>query len=420
MHPFHPRGLQRRNTVWCTAVSAFIALGVLACDEEEALTAPPHIEAQAVAITPTSIPDATAMGTIPLPVNQTFNGAGLAFGITQNGAGPSGLFRINNATNTAVALLGQTSGRGIAVRGLATNPAGRAGVFENTSFTGNGEALFAKSNTNGAALHAVANGFGMAGKFEGVRNSGSNTLYVSALGTGNAISAVHTGLGQAGSFVNTNTANEVPAIYVETKGTGPAARFYTRPNNGYSAVEAITEGSGWAGTFNGSANNSNGVFIHTFGPIGLQVAAGRSVFKGDVTIEGTLSKPAGSFRIDHPLDPEHKYLSHSFVESPDMLNVYDGTTMLDGRGEAVVMLPNYFEALNRDFRYQLTAVGVPGPNLHVSQEIRNNRFVIAGGVPGAKVSWLVTGVRQDAYAEAHRIQVETDKPAAERAVALAH
>jgi hypothetical protein len=32
----------------------------------------------------------------------------------------------------------------------------------------------------------------------------------------------------------------------------------------------------------------------------------------------------------------------------------------------------------------------------------------------------VTGVRQDTYAEAHRIQVETDKPAAARGVALAH
>ena len=31
-----------------------------------------------------------------------------------------------------------------------------------------------------------------------------------------------------------------------------------------------------------------------------------------------------------------------------------------------------------------------------------------------KVSWQVTGVRQDAYAKAHPLQVEQDKPAAER------
>jgi hypothetical protein len=97
-----------------------------------------------------------------------------------------------------------------------------------------------------------------------------------------------------------------------------------------------------------------------------------------------------------------------------MLDMYNGNATLDGRGEAVIMLPGYFEALNRDFRYQLTALGAPGPALYIAEEIRGNRFVIAGGTPGARVSWQVTGVRQDAYAEAHRIQVEQDKPAAEQ------
>jgi len=31
-----------------------------------------------------------------------------------------------------------------------------------------------------------------------------------------------------------------------------------------------------------------------------------------------------------------------------------------------------------------------------------------------KVSWQVTGIRQDAYANAHRIKVEEDKPEKER------
>ncbi len=67
-----------------------------------------------------------------------------------------------------------------------------------------------------------------------------------------------------------------------------------------------------------------------------------------------------------------------------MLNVYNGNATLDGRGEAVVMLPAYFEALNKDFRYQLTPLGAPGPNLYIAQEIRGNRFVITGRVPGAR------------------------------------
>ena len=137
-------------------------------------------------------------------------------------------------------------------------------------------------------------------------------------------------------------------------------------------------------------------------------------FAGDVAISGTLIKGGGSFKIDHPLDPTNRYLSHSFVESPDMMNVYNGNATLDSTGEAWVALPEWFEALNRDFRYQLTAIGAPGPNLYVATKVSGNRFKIAGGTPGGEVSWQVTGVRQDAWANAHRIAVEEKKPEAER------
>src|SRR4029453_13052647 len=106
------------------------------------------------------------------------------------------------------------------------------------------------------------------------------------------------------------------------------------------------------------------------------------LFEGNVSVLGTLSKSAGSFKIDHPLDPAHKYLSHSFVESPDMMNVYNGNLVLDADGEAEVVLPDWFEALNRDFRYQLTAIGQPGPGLHVAGKVKANRFRIGGGSPG--------------------------------------
>jgi hypothetical protein len=135
-------------------------------------------------------------------------------------------------------------------------------------------------------------------------------------------------------------------------------------------------------------------------------------------VNGTLSKAGGTFKIDHPLDPENKYLYHSFVESPDMMNVYNGNATLDANGEAWVDLPAYFEALNRDFRYQLTAIGGPGPNLYIAQEVQGNRFQIAGGAPGLRVSWQVTGIRQDAYANANPIVVEVEKPAEERGTYL--
>ena len=136
-------------------------------------------------------------------------------------------------------------------------------------------------------------------------------------------------------------------------------------------------------------------------------------FQGDTHVTGTLSKGGGSFKIDHPLDPENKYLQHSFVESPDMMNVYNGNVVLDVNGEAIVNMPDYFEVLNKDFRYQLTAIGAPGPNLYIAEKISSNQFSIAGGDPYSEVSWQVTGVRQDKWAEKNRIQVELDKPAKE-------
>ncbi len=136
--------------------------------------------------------------------------------------------------------------------------------------------------------------------------------------------------------------------------------------------------------------------------------------RGNLYVSGSVSKSGGSFKIDHPLDPANKYLQHSFVESPDMMNVYNGNVVLDGKGEARIILPDYFEALNRDFRYQLTAIGAPAPDLYIAREISGNRFTIAGGKSGMKVSWQVTGVRKDVWAETNRIKVEVEKEGAER------
>ena len=101
-----------------------------------------------------------------------------------------------------------------------------------------------------------------------------------------------------------------------------------------------------------------------------------------------------------------------------MMNVYCGMEVLDRRGEAEVDLPDWFEALNADFRYQLTCIGQFAP-VFISREIIHNKFVIAGGTPGLKVCWQVTGVRRDTYAEQHRLPVEMSKDTSMEAVPLA-
>ncbi len=140
-------------------------------------------------------------------------------------------------------------------------------------------------------------------------------------------------------------------------------------------------------------------------------------FSGNVNVVGTLSKSAGSFKIDHPTDPTNKYLYHSFVESPDMMNVYNGNITTDADGNAIVELPDYFDALNKDFRYQLTVIGDFAQAI-IGEEISDNQFTIRTDKPSVKVSWQVTGVRKDAFAEANRIQVEVEKPAIEKGLYL--
>jgi hypothetical protein len=179
---------------------------------------------------------------------------------------------------------------------------------------------------------------------------------------------------------------------------------YTNVDGGVGVWGSAASGLGVRGT----TSTGTAVTGQSFGA-GL---AGN--FIGNVTVSGTLSKGGGAFQIDHPLDPANKYLLHSFVESPDMMNVYNGNVVLDAQGEATVTLPDWFEALNRDFRYQLTAIGAPGPNLYVARKISDNQFKIAGGTAGAEVSWQVTGIRQDAWANANRIPVEKDKAESER------
>jgi hypothetical protein len=156
-----------------------------------------------------------------------------------------------------------------------------------------------------------------------------------------------------------------------------------------------------------------GIGVWAQGGSGIRGDGLAGKFVGNVDVTGTLSKGAGSFKIDHPLDPENKYLYHSFVESPEMMNIYNGNVTTDENGDATVTLPEWFESLNKDFRYQLTVIGQFAQAI-VASEVIDHHFAIKTSAANVKVSWQVTGVRQDAYAKAHRIKVEEDKPERER------
>lgn len=222
----------------------------------------------------------------------------------------------------------------------------------------------------------------------------------------------------------TVTGAEIFGLYRNTTGyggmyvqTAPGGR----PFYGYSASVGANAFHYYDGAGEDWRLNVNGNQMITAGtdyipPNGIAVT--RVVLSADLVavsanlhVSGSLSKAAGSFRIDHPLDPQNKWLYHSFVESPDMKNIYDGVVRTDERGLAAVTLPPYFDALNRDFRYQLTVIDSSDDFVlaKVAREIEGNAFVIRTSAPNTKVSWQVTGIRDDAYARANPIVVEVSK-----------
>ncbi|MGH9440841.1 MAG: hypothetical protein ACRD16_01050, partial [Thermoanaerobaculia bacterium] len=168
----------------------------------------------------------------------------------------------------------------------------------------------------------------------------------------------------------------------------------------------------------GLATTAGDERIGVYGSALGSAASAAARFDGNIEINGTVHTSAAVVRFDDPLDPENKYISHSVVESPDRMNIYNGMVRLDSKGEATVAMPEWFEAVNEEFRYQLTAVGGPGRDLYVADEVQNNQFRIAGGTPGLKVSWQVTGIRHDAYAARNPVSVEAEKPESERGLYL--
>lgn len=126
----------------------------------------------------------------------------------------------------------------------------------------------------------------------------------------------------------------------------------------------------------------------------------------DLTVNDSLDKPGGSFKIDHPLKPKTHILRHSFVESPDMMNIYKGRVSVVN-GKATITLPDYFEALNMDFEYSLTPIKVLA-SVCIKEEVKNNKFKIIAS-EDCDVSWVVYGVRHDRFADENRIIVEEEK-----------
>jgi hypothetical protein len=360
------------------------------------------------------VTSASATASSGYPISGTDNStSGLYAGVSGVSAYGSGVFGKNTSNGYGVSAVGGTvgvwasGGDGVDAYASASNGSGVYGNggtgSESSGVTGIGNTgVTAEGYTNG--VNATGNSSGVLGYGSGTQGSG---VYGNATGSSAyGVYGIATGSGGVGVGGEAGSSGTY-GVY----GFGPTAGVYGNGGSygvyGVGATYGVLgESADSSGSGGGFSNSTTGDALFTYNQSGGYAA----FFDGNVDVDGKLSKAGGSFKIDHPLDPENKYLYHSFVESPDMKNIYDGNVTTDAAGNAVVTLPEWFETLNRDFRYQLTVIGQFAQAI-VAKKVENNQFQIRTSLPNVEVSWQVTGIRQDPWANANRIPVEEEKEA---------
>lgn len=292
------------------------------------------------------------------------------------------------AGTNAEAIYAYTDGDRNAI--LATNQSGGGypTIFaENSAGSGTAFAVYAKADGTGAgpytnvyalyATTAAQSGYGVFAESNGTAATG---VYATVGGSGSTVGVL--GTSSNGTGVLGRTSGSASAF-------GIVGSALANSTTAYAVYGITVYASAYAGYFNGNMNVANGNSTHS----------------------GSGSK---TFRIDHPLDPENKFLLHACIESPELKTFYDGSGIAGDDGELTVQLPDYFEALNTNHRYQLTAIGEAAPALHVKQEVARGQFIVAGAMPGQKVCWQVSGTRHDPTSKVLPFTPELDKPDAQR------
>ena len=307
------------------------------------------------------------------------NGSQISIGTTSPSS--TNKFEVNTSSYDAVNGISSSTYNGV----FGSNSGAGNGVQGSNTSTGNG--VYGEATSGAGIFGTSSGGYGVIGIC-------STANYAGVVGRNSTTSP---------GVYGANSSSGIGVLGVSTSGNGVAGVSSTA---GYVGVYGSNSTSG-PGVYGVNSGSGAGVYGYNSG------SGDAGYFAGDVTCTGTMAKAGGSFKIDHPQDPANKYLVHSFVESPDMMNVYNGNITTDANGLATVKLPTYFMAENKDFRYQLTVIGTFAQAI-VFEEVKDNQFVIKTDKPNVKVSWQVTGIRQDAWANANRIPTEVEKKGEEK------
>jgi hypothetical protein len=390
-------------------------------------------------------------GSQPAIVGSQLGTTGGLFGVegTSNSTSGVGVYGVTYATigNTAGVFGTSASPTGIGVFGSAAATTGANMGVMGITYSTSGFGVYSagplgntgdlRQDINGYNPGAVTPGgirFGSGNTGEGIASARQGTvnlngidLYTNFIQRLSVTNVGYIGIGttapanQLEVHAQSSSVNAITALgFSGASGSGLAGATGLAATGGNADASSSSSGgvgitaSGGTGGANFGPDGVGGIFAGGAGlglGDGIDAYAGSGyagVFHGDIDVTGAITAGTKDFKIDHPLDPANKYLYHTSVESSEMMNIYTGNATTNVDGVVTVQLPDWFEGLNTDFRYQLTVIGVFAQAM-VSREIENHQFQIRTNLANVKVSWQVTGVRRDAYAQAHPLVVEQKK-----------
>lgn len=364
-------------------------------------------------------------------INGYATGSGAAGYFANNGTGPS----INAFQSGTLGTAGQFT-----ISGVGINPSPVLDVYNQT---GSSPAITVRTDLANAGADGIELDINGASAKRGI------DMYMDTATTGIGMTIFHDGTSRCLNLQQQSATNINPTLFASTAGNARVINATSSLTTGTQITGFFNQGS--TGIVTATYSNAASVWGQSSGiRSGVFVATGATA--NTTCLQGTYTGPAGNydaigvygqstpaafygygvvgtggwygvfangnlgasgtkaFEIDHPLDPENKYLKHYSMESPEVLNMYRGNIVLDANGEATVTLPDYFKEININFSYHLTPIG-SFANLYIKEEIQGNQFKIAGGNPNQKISWQVFAERNDLYLQQNPESkaVEVDK-----------
>lgn len=380
-------------------------------------------------------------------------------GETNGGAESVGVLgRANNISGEVYGVYGRVvSPQGSGVYGEADLGSGAAAGVRGSTPSASGYGVFGEATDPTGANYGVYGateseaGYGVYGE---ARNaSGVNYGLYGSAASGNAFGGYAVNLASSGPAVSLGAECFSPddgatAIYANAVAAGASnesSAIFARNNGADNAIsvwalaaaangltygllgQTNSEQGGASGIFGAANGNPSAPVYGVQGYVQFDFPNSAGIYGGDNVLGmGPSSAKAGvfagsvevsrdfdvvgtkNFKIDHPLDPENKYLRHVCPESPEPINIYTGMTTTGADSLALVQLPDYFMAINKNFRYQLTCVNQFAQAI-VIEEIEANRFRIKTDKPGVKVSWTVYGERNDLYLQQNPFEAVSEK-----------